>query len=76
MLAHEIDTTSFTASIPGNGLQEFMLYRMNCRREYEANMVAAAILLPDDEVLEYIYDYNYDAEQIAREWTRMSTLWR
>ena len=43
-----------------------MLYDMNSRREYEANMVAAAILLPTDEVLSYIYEFWYDAEQIAR----------
>ena len=67
VLAHEIGHDQLHREFAkGNGLQEFMLYRMNCRREYEANMVAAAILLPDDEVLEYIYDYNYDAEQIAR----------
>ena len=34
--------------------------------EYEANLVAAAILLPTDEVLDYIYSYHYDAAQIAR----------
>ena len=68
VLAHEIGHDQLHREYAkGNGLQEFMLYRMNCRREYEANMVAAAILLPDDEVREYIYDYNYDAEQIARE---------
>jgi Zn-dependent peptidase ImmA (M78 family) len=50
----------------GDGLQEFTLYDMSTRPEYEANMVAAAILLPDEDVLRYIYDYGYDAEQIAR----------
>lgn len=50
----------------GDGLQEFTLYDMPTRPEYEANMVAAAILLPDEDVLRYIYDYGYDAEQIAR----------
>ena len=50
----------------GNALQEFMLYDMKSRPEYEANMVAAAILLPEEEILHYIYDYGYDAEQIAR----------
>jgi Zn-dependent peptidase ImmA (M78 family) len=50
----------------GNGLQEFMIYQMTSRQEYEANIVAASILLPDDEIIDYIYNYNYDAEQIAR----------
>lgn len=50
----------------GDGLQEFTLYDMSTRPEYEANLVAAAILLPDEEILRYIYDYGYDADQIAR----------
>ena len=43
-----------------------MLYDMKSRPEYEANIVAAEILLDHDEVLEYIYGYGYTAEQIAR----------
>jgi len=35
-------------------LQEFMLYDMSTRREYEANMFAAELLLDDEEILEYI----------------------
>lgn len=46
-------------------LMEFMLYDMRSRPEYEANIVADEILLPDDDVLELIYDYGYDVEQIA-----------
>ena len=49
----------------GDGLQEFALYDMSTRPEYEANRVAAAILLPDEDVLRYIYEYGYGAEQIA-----------
>lgn len=49
----------------GDGLMEFVLYDMASRPEYEANILAAQILLPDDEVLEHIYN-GYDAEQIAR----------
>ena len=30
------------------------------------NIVAAEILLDSDEILEYIYDYGYTSEQIAR----------
>ena len=35
------------------------------RMEYEANMFAAQIALPDDVILEYIYG-GYDVGQIAR----------
>ena len=47
------------------GLPELMLYNMTSRMEYEANMVAAAILLSDEDVLECIYQYHYDAAQTA-----------
>ena len=50
----------------GDGLQEFVLYKMNSIPEYEANIVAAEILLNSDEVLEYIYDYGYTSAQIAQ----------
>lgn len=48
------------------GLQEFSLYDMRTKPEYEANIVAAEILLDTNEVLEYIYNYGYTSEQIAR----------
>lgn len=48
-----------------NTLQEFMLYDMRTKPEYEANIVAAEILLDTDELLSYIYDYHYSADQIA-----------
>ncbi len=50
----------------GNALQEFMLYDMATKPEYEANIVAAEILLDTDELLEYVYHYGYTSEQIAR----------
>lgn len=34
--------------------------------EYEANIVASEILIDSNEVLDYIFDYGYTAEQIAR----------
>ncbi len=49
-----------------NGLHEFMLYDMDTRAEYEANIIAAEILIDTDDLLEYIYNYHYSAEQIAR----------
>lgn len=65
--AHEIGHDQLHREFAkGDGLQEFMIYQMTSRREYEANIVAASILLPDDEVTDYIYNYHYDAEQIAR----------
>lgn len=65
--AHEIGHDRLHRDLAqGSGLQEFMLYDMTARPEYEANLVAAAILLPTDEVLDYIYSYHYDATQIAR----------
>lgn len=33
---------------------------------YEANIVAAEILLDNDELMEYICQYRFSAEQIAR----------
>ena len=45
---------------------EFVLYKMNSIPEYEANIVAAEILLNSEEVLEYIYDYGYTSAQIAQ----------
>ena len=43
-----------------------MLYDMATKPEYEANIVAAEILLDTDELLEYVYHYGYTSEQIAR----------
>lgn len=50
----------------GEVLHEFTLYDMKNKPEYEANVVAADILLDDEEILEYIYEYNYSAEEIAQ----------
>ena len=46
-------------------IHEFMLYDMKSKPEYEAIIVAAEILMDSDEVLRYIYEYGYTAEQIA-----------
>lgn len=64
--AHEIGHDRLHRELArGDGLQELTLYDMTSRPEYEANQVAAAILLSDEEVLHYVYDYGYDADQIA-----------
>ena len=65
--AHELGHDQLHRQMAKNHpIQEFMLYDMKSRPEYEANIVAAEILLDHDEVLEYIYGYGYTAEQIAR----------
>ena len=43
-------------------IHEFMLYDMKSKPEYEANIVAAEILMDSDEVLRNIYEYGYPAE--------------
>jgi len=47
-------------------LQEFMLYVMKIRPEYNANLFASGILLPDDRILDFVHEV-YDIEQISRE---------
>lgn len=64
--AHELGHDQLHRHLAKNGaLQEFMLYDMSTKPEYEANMVAAEILLDSSEVLDYIYNYDYTVEQIA-----------
>jgi Zn-dependent peptidase ImmA (M78 family) len=46
-------------------MHEFMIYNMNQRPEYEANVFAAELLLQDREVIE-LSDGGLDVEQIAR----------
>lgn len=65
--AHELGHDQLHRNLAkGSAIQEFMLYDMTTKPEYEANIVAAEILLDIDEILEYIYDYGYTSEQIAR----------
>ena len=65
--AHELGHDQLHRKLAcANGLYEFMLYDMSTRPEYEANIVAAEILLDNDELLDYIYTYIYSAEQIAK----------
>jgi Zn-dependent peptidase ImmA (M78 family) len=64
--AHELGHDQFHRELAINSwLQEFMLYDMSSRPEYEANLFASEILLSDDEILELI-ELNYDVEQISR----------
>lgn len=64
--AHELGHDQLHRNLAkGNALQEFMLYDMTARPEYEANVVASEILLDTDELLEYVYHCGYTAAQIA-----------
>ncbi len=47
-------------------LQEFLLYDMDSRPEYEANIFAASLLLKNEDILEYIHTYHYNISQIAQ----------
>ena len=51
--AHELGHDQFHRELAKNKwLQEFMIYNMGQRTEYEANVFASEVLLPDDELLE------------------------
>ena len=64
--AHELGHDQLHRNLAKTGaIQEFMLYDMATKPEYEANVVAAEILLDSEEVLDYIYSYGYTIEQIA-----------
>lgn len=68
VLLHEIghDILHRHEAVRAGGFQEFNIFDMSSRRmEYEANIFAAQVALPDDEVLEYILQ-GYDVGQIAR----------
>lgn len=63
--AHELGHDQLHRRFAGDqALQEFELYDMSTRREYEANIFAAGLLLDTDELLEMIVD-GYDTLQIA-----------
>lgn len=68
VMLHEIghDTLHRDEAVSTGGFQEFNIFDMgNKIMEFEANIFAAQISLPDDETLEYIYR-GYDVGQIAR----------
>lgn len=64
--AHEIGHDQLHRKLgTANGLREFSFYDMMARPEFEANIVAADILLDSDEVLDYIYNFGYTVGEIA-----------
>ncbi len=64
--AHEIGHDQLHRHLLQNGIiQEFTLYDMKSKPEYEANIICAELLLDTDEVLSYIYDDHYTVDEIA-----------
>jgi len=63
--AHELGHDQLHRDFAGNhAMPELMLYDMSVRREYEANVFAAELLLDDGEMLDLIAE-GMDAAQIA-----------
>ena len=68
VMLHEIghDALHREEAVKAGGFKEFNIFDMRqSRMEYEANIFASQISLPDDEILEYI-ENGYDIQQIAR----------
>ncbi|MDR0453595.1 MAG: ImmA/IrrE family metallo-endopeptidase [Deferribacteraceae bacterium] len=64
--AHELGHDQLHREMAKNKwTQEFMVFNMNERPEYEANIFATEILLPDEQIIELARD-GLDIEQIAR----------
>ena len=64
--AHELGHDQFHRELAANHwLHEFMIYNMNQRSEYEANVFAAELLLNDMDIIE-LSDRGLDIEQIAQ----------
>jgi len=63
--AHELGHDRFHREYAKNAsFQEFMLYDMQTRPEYEANIFASELLISDDDIFPLI-DNEYDIYQIA-----------
>lgn len=63
--AHELGHDSLHRDFAKDGaLQEFMLYDMKSRPEYEANMYASELLLDDEDIMELVGE-GRDMQQIA-----------
>ncbi|MCL2426065.1 MAG: ImmA/IrrE family metallo-endopeptidase [Oscillospiraceae bacterium] len=64
--AHELGHDRFHREYAKNAtFQEFMLYNMQTRPEYEANIFASELLIDSDDIFSLI-DNEYDIYQIAR----------
>lgn len=63
--AHELGHDAHHRNLADDSpFREYVLYSMNTRPEYEANLFAASLLLPDNRVLEYARE-GYDVVQIS-----------
>lgn len=68
VMAHELGHDLLHRELAERGaIQDFMLYDMSLRPEYEANTFAADLLLDDDRVKELASVYGYTKDQIAAE---------
>ena len=66
VLSHELGHDRLHRKLEGDaGLQEFVLYDMKSRPEYEANLFAAELLLDDSEMLSLARD-GLDIEEISK----------
>ena len=66
VLSHELGHDRLHRKLAGDaGLQEFVLYDMKSRPEYEANLFAAELLLDDDIMLGLARE-GYDIEEISK----------
>lgn len=62
--AHELGHHALHRRFARVGFEEFSLFSENSRREYEANLFAAELLI-DEEALEEFIEYGYTQSQIA-----------
>ena len=62
--AHELGHHALHREFARVGFEEFSLFSENSRREYEANLFAAELLI-DEEALEEFIEYGYTKQQIA-----------
>ena len=63
---HEIghDTLHRALAKANNSLPEFVLFDMRTKHEYEANALAAHLLIDEDELIEYLRE-GYDVVQLS-----------
>lgn len=62
--AHELGHHALHQAAARVGFEEFSLFSQVSRREYEANIFAASLLISDDEIKELL-ELNYTTAQIA-----------
>ena len=64
--AHELGHHALHRAAARVGFEEFSLFSENSRREYEANLFAAVLLISDEDIKELI-GMGYTSSQIANE---------